>query len=317
MVVCGFWHGKLLLIENMSALIQMFVLFSIVVIGFFSGRIGLIDIEFCRKLSKLIINLTCPCLILSSTMGGVLPDRTLILPLLGISVITYLFLLLLAYSIPRFMSVKSEERGIYSFMLAFGNVGFIGYPVVSGIFGPEAVFYASVLNMINTICVFVWGVRFVAGVQQGVFKWRSLFSPALIATYLSIIIVALGWQAPRMVAEPLILIGAITVPGSLLIIGNSINNIPLHRMVGSPILYFMTFMRLLVFPLLILYVFRFFGFDSLAVDINTMIIAMPVASFGTMFCLRYGKDDTLMTQGTFISTLFSLLSIPFLTMLVD
>lgn len=293
-------------------LIQMIVLFSIVVAGFVSGRFGLMDKDFSRKLSGLIINLTCPCLILSSTMGDTLPDRSLILPLLGISTLTYVLLLVAAKWIPRILPIAITDRGIYSFMIAFGNVGFIGYPVVASMFGHEAIFYASVLNVPNTLCVFIWGAQFVAGDGQGGFKWKRLYSPALIATYLSILIVACEWQTPEFIAQPLTLIGGITVPGALLIIGNSINHIPLHRMVGSKPIYVMAALRLFILPLGILYLFRLLEVNPLVANINTMIIAMPVASFGTMFCLRFGKDDTLMTQGTFITTLLSLGSIPLL-----
>lgn len=35
----------------------------------------------------------------------------------------------------------------------FANVGFIGYPIVSSIFGPKAIFYAALLNMPNTFFI--------------------------------------------------------------------------------------------------------------------------------------------------------------------
>jgi predicted permease len=45
------------------------------------------------------------------------------------------------------------------------------------------------------------------------------------------------------------------------------------------------------------------------------VIAMPVATYGTILCLRHEKDTTLMTEVTFITTLFSMLTIPALTLL--
>jgi hypothetical protein len=53
----------------------------------------------------------------------------------------------------------------------------------------------------------------------------------------------------------------------------------------------------------------------LVVNINTLVIAMPVATYGTILCLRHEKDTTLMTEVTFITTLFSMLTIPALTLL--
>ncbi|MBO7378202.1 MAG: AEC family transporter, partial [Bacteroidales bacterium] len=56
--------------------------------------------------------------------------------------------------------------------------------------------------------------------------------------------------------------------------------------------------------------------NQTSVAINTIIIAMPVASFGTIFCLKYGRDETVMAQGTFLTTLLAMLSIPLIAWMV-
>jgi hypothetical protein len=56
------------------------------------------------------------------------------------------------------------------------------------------------------------------------------------------------------------------------------------------------------------------GFSSLVVNINTVVIAMPVATYGTILCLKYEKDTTMMTEVTFITTLLSMVTIPLLVM---
>ena len=58
------------------------------------------------------------------------------------------------------------------------------------------------------------------------------------------------------------------------------------------------------------------GADHEVAAINAVLVGMPVASFGTMFCMKYGRDETVMTQGTFLSTLLSVASIPLLAMLI-
>ena len=70
----------------------MLTLFALVVVGFVAGKLGYLGGDFDRQLSRLVINITCPALILSSAMTGTLPDRRYILPLLLISTITYLLL---------------------------------------------------------------------------------------------------------------------------------------------------------------------------------------------------------------------------------
>lgn len=169
---------------------QMIILFILVIVGYYLSKKKMMDADFDRKLSRVVINVTCPSLILSSVMGDTLPDKELILPLLVVGFFTYVILIGAGFLLPRYLPVKPSERGIYSFMLAFGNVGFIGYPIVASIFGASAVFYASILNFPSTLLIFVFGTLFISGGEGKMrFDWSTLYCPPMIASYLSILIV--------------------------------------------------------------------------------------------------------------------------------
>ena len=292
-------------------------LLIIVIAGYFSHKRGIINEEFERKLSGFVIKVTCPALLISSTMGDKMPDREHIPMLLLVSLLTYVILIPLAYIQPVLMRVRRALRGMYSFMLTYSNVGFIGYPVVASIFGSDAVFYACILNVFNTITVFIWGVMFISGenLKDG-FRFRLFVSPAMIATYISVIIVVLNLHTPKAIAMPLSILGNMTVPSSLIVIGAALAEIPTRKMVGTPHIFIMCFLKLLVLPLLVYYAMIFIGVDTRISSINMILIAMPVASFGTMFCMQMGKDETTMSQGTFWTTLLSVVSIPLLAMLI-
>lgn len=292
-------------------------LIIIVIAGFVSHKRGIINEEFERKLSGFVIKVTCPALLISSTMGDKMPDREHIPMLLLVSLLTYVILIPLAYVQPVLMRVKRDLRGMYSFMLTYSNVGFIGYPVVASIFGSDAVFYACILNVFNTITVFIWGVMFISGenLKDG-FRFRLFVSPAMIATYISVIIVVLNLHTPKAIAMPLSILGNMTVPSSLIVIGAALAEIPTRKMVGTPHIFMMCFLKLLVLPLLVYYAMIMIGIDTRISSINMILIAMPVASFGTMFCMQMGKDETTMSQGTFWTTLLSVVSIPLLAMFI-
>lgn len=296
---------------------QMIILMILVIAGFISNKCGLMGGDFDRKLSNFIINVSCPCLVLSSVMGSEFPDRGMIAPLLAVGFATYIILFGVCYYLPRLFVRNPDSRGVYSFMLMFANVGFIGYPVVSSIFGPKAVFYAALLNMPNALFIFVVGTVFVLGTGGKIrFDWRTLYCPALIASYIAIIIVAAGWDSvPRIVAEPLCFLGNITVPGALLIIGSSMAHIDRKHILGSRETYIMAAFRLAIIPVSLFGLFYLCGVSNAVNEINAVVIGMPVASYGTMFCLKYNRDDTEMVRGTLITTLLSIITIPLITML--
>ena len=297
----------------------MITLFVIVVVGYAAGKLGYMGGDFDRKLSSLVINWTCPALILSSSMTGDLPDRQYILPLLGISVLTYVVLTALAWGFSRLLTKRIEHRGILSFAMVFGNVGFMGYPVVASIFGHQAVFYAAVLNVVNTFAVFTIGTMMITGGEgsgRERFNKKVLYSTPMLSAYLSMLIVALGIDnIPGYVSQPLTMIGNITVPAALLIIGSSMSQLPLRALLGTPVVYATTLLRLAVLPLGVHFLCRALGFDPFVTNINTVVIAMPVATYGTILCLKYGRDTTLIAELTFITTLLSMLTIPLLVFL--
>jgi len=301
----------------------MLTLFAIVVVGYIAGKLGYMGGTFDKKLSKVVIDITCPALILSSAMTGELPDRRYILPLLGISALTYLLLTSVAFLLPRFLTKKKDDEGVIGFAMMFGNVGFMGYPIVASIFGHEAVFYAAVLNVVNTFTVFTIGTMLVVGKNQSTVEEKEmsrkkmlrkvLYSTPMLSAYLTMLIVALEIKdIPEFISQPLTMIGNITVPAALLIIGSSMSQLPLRALLGNGTIYTTTLMRLAVLPVGIHYLMTLLGFSSFVVGINTVVIAMPVATYGTILCLRHGKDTTLITEVTFITTLLAMISIPLL-----
>ena len=343
----------------------MMTLFAIVIVGFVAGKMGYMGGDFDRRLSNIVIDITCPALILSSTMGGTLPHRDMILPLLLISLLTYVLLAGVAFFLPRYLTHRSEERGIVGFALMFGNVGFIGYPVVASIFGHQAVFYAAVLNVVNTFAVFTVGTMLITkrsskpsrptpspslrgrgadsfaaesskdksiysppsqggagggsvggGSASGFSLGSLLLSTPMLAAYLSILIVALGIDnVPSIISQPLTMIGNITVPAALLIIGSSMSQLSARTMLGNRTVYLTTLFRLCLLPLAIYFLSRLVGFSPLVVSINTVVIAMPVATYGTILCLKHNRDTTLITEVTFITTLLSVVTIPLAALL--
>jgi len=249
----------------------MMTLFAIVIVGYVAGKLEYLGGDFDRQLSRLVINLTCPALILSSAMTGELPDREYILPLLLVSVITYAVLAAVAFLLPRYLTKKKTDEGAVGFALMFGNVGFMGYPVVASIFGHEAVFYAAVLNVVNTFAVFTVGTILITGkqVEGGRFQKKVLYSTPMLSAYLTMLIVALRIEGiPQYVSQPLTMIGNITVPAALLIIGSSMSNLPLRALLGNATVYATTLFRLFLLPIGVYYLCSALGFSSFVVSIT-------------------------------------------------
>lgn len=307
---------------------RMIELFLIIVIGYGVRKANVISTEGRGILTKLVLNVSLPGTILSAVMNASsLPESKELIFIVFVAALSYVVLFAFAFVTPKLLGVKKEQAGIYRFMMAFGNVGFIGFPVIDAIFGSDAVFYTSIFNMPFNLLCFSVGAIFVkqsskeaAGQEREKWdakKWRSiLLTPSMIASVISVTMAFARIGAPEWISSTASMLGAVTTPVALLIIGMALAEMPVKEMFSNTRIYLFSALRLLALPAVTFLVFRLFVTDPLLLGICTVISAMPVATSGTMLCMQYNSDEKLMAQGTFISTLFSILTIPVVAMLV-
>ena len=295
------------------------MIFGIVLVGLFAAKRNLWAGELDRKLSVFIMNISMPALILASVMGKDLAFENSELIALGVvAVVNYVVLIGLAYLIPHLFKVNKARLGICRFMLAFGNVSFIGYPVCDAVFGSKAVFCASVLNIPFNLLVFTIGVSFInGGKAKSAFSPKLILSPCVIASLIAVVIAVARIQMPTPVGQWFHLLGDLTTPCALLIIGSSLSHIPVRDMFGNRFVYSMTVLRLIILPLAVGGVLALMGVNPFVSDVAVVLSAMPVATNGIMLCLQYGKDERVMTQGLFFTTLMSVVTIPLVAYLAS
>lgn len=297
---------------------QMVTLFAIVGVGYGARRLGVMGDSFDRQLSRVIINLSLPAMILGAVLTTEeLPPLQDILLTFGLACASYGIIIAIAYGLTAAMRIHAGNRGVFKFMLCFGNVGFIGFPVLTALFGTEALIYAAVFNLPFNFLIFTIGVIFLAQDNADRAKvklsLRKLVSPAIISCLIAIACTLLGIHGVPVLGDALSTLGSLTTPAALLIIGSSLASLPVRELIGGPRLWVASVFRLLVNPLAIWFVFHFFVEDPLLLAVIVVVSGMPVATNGTMLCYQYGGNSHTMAQGTFVTTVLSLVSIPVLT----
>lgn len=300
----------------LGTFVQMLVLFAVVIVGFCANKCKLMDKELSKRLSALVINVTAPFIILSSAMGDKGIDSHDIVPVVVAGTLMLVFMTLIAIPLIKVLRIETNLKGAYHFMFVFGNINFIGFPVVGALFGEYAIFYASLLSIPFNLMVFLLGVYLITNDKSLLkLRFKTLFSPCLSATYIAIALVLYNIHVYEPIVKTCDLIGQITIPISLLIIGSALADIPIKHMIGKPIMYVVIALKQIVIPCLILLIFLLTPLDRKYADVLMILSAMPIAAYGTMFCLKYGKEHEAETlaQATFLSTLFSLITIPILS----
>lgn len=298
---------------------QMLMIFATILVGFVSAKRGLWPAELNRMLSVFVLDVSCPLLILASVMGpGMTFETSEIVSLIWVSVINYAILIAAAFALTWLWNTGGRrKRGQLRFMSVFGNVTFIGFPVVSAVFGAKAVFYAAVLTIPFNVLIFTVGVSFLTGLTfKQTFSPRLVFSPCVLASLAAMVLALLRVQVPEAIGTWCHLVGDMTIPCALLIIGASLSTVPLRDMAGSTLVYAAACIKLLLMPTLVLFVLRLLGVSNDVAGVAALLSGMPIAANGIMISMKHGLDGRLMAQAIFLTTLMSAASIPLITMLI-
>ena len=292
-----------------DTLSEMLVLLFAILCGFAANRLGILGGEADRNISKLLLRITMPAMILGAVCtGDALPEVSVVLGVLKVAAVFYVLELAFALAAPPLLGGTPGQKGVWRYALVFPNVGFIGYPVAVALFGPEALFYAVILALPFNLLSFTLGPLMLAGAKR--FSLRQMFSPCVAASLLALVLALCRLRPPAMVGEAAEFVGRITVPLSLMFVGSLLAGLPMGRLLSSPRLWILTAVRLLVLPAALCPMLRALGTESMILGIAVTQMAMPAAVNGSLLCMEYGGDAECMAQITFISTLASIVTIP-------
>ena len=288
---------------------EMVVILFAVGIGYLAHRLGYLGGEINQKLSKLILNITTPALILSSMANEEnLPSVGEVLSILFVAVVFYAMEFVFALIVPKLVGGTPKEIGVWRFLLCFPNVGFIGYPLVDAIFGHTGLFYAVILVMPFSLLNYSLGPLMLSGKIR--FHWKQLLSPCILMALLTLILTLAGIHVPPMIGAMAEIVGDVNIPLSLLVLGSMLAGMSARKVLTSVRMWILSAVRLLAMPAALGVVLHLMGTDPLVLGVAVAQMAMPVAVNGTMLCLEFDGDVDAMAQVTFMTTVLSIVTIP-------
>lgn len=293
---------------------KMVVIMFGVAAGFAANRLGYFTKDTDQRLSKLIMNITMPAMILAAVMtGDELPPTETILSGLGVSAIFYGLGFVFMLVVPRFLGGTAGEKGVWGFSFLFPNLSFIGYPVITALLGKEALLFAVILVLPNTLLSYTIGATLLGG---GKFNWKVLVSPAMICAVLSLVISLLRLETPALLGEMLDMVGSVTIPLSLMVLGSLLSGMHAKDVFSNPRMWVTAVLRLTVMPVVIFLLLRPLHLNELVLGVAVLETGMPVAVTGTMLSMEYGGDTDCMARMIFLTTVLSMVTIPLVAMLL-
>lgn len=300
------------------ALNQILVLFLLTGVGFFCRRAGILNQNSVSSLSKFLLNICIPAMIIYSMQ---IPFSQSIAEKSGMLIFAALCYYVIAFAVcfvtPYILRCKKEEYGVFRFMTMFSNSMFMGFPILSMFFGPEAIFYAAIFNIPFTLLTYSVGIWILRSGEGGIsFSWKLLLNAAFLSTFVGILFFVTSFSIPDPFYGALGLLSDITTPMSLVVTGGFLASLETKAIFSNVRQYFAAGIRLLIIPALTFAVCSLFITDPLILGITVVTAGMPAAVNTVILAEEHDARPDIAAQGVFISTLLCLLTIPLLAVFI-
>ncbi|KOA21483.1 putative transporter YfdV [Clostridium homopropionicum DSM 5847] len=295
--------------EKSSIMNQVIILFLIVGVGYYSRKRNIINDEINKGLTKLLLEVTMPLMIVASFDYSFSKElmKNIIYMLLYSSLIHGALILI---SRILYNKYSKEKKDILRFATVFSNCGFMGFPVVGSIFGKIGILYASIFNIPYNILSWTFGIMLYTENKDSKNLKKVLLNPGIIAVIIGIILFIFSIKIPQTIYSTIKLVGDITTPLSMIIVGVMIAEVDFKKIFKKSSLYYIAFVRLILVPILTFAILKIIRVEELLIDVAIVIEAMPAAAVTAIFAEAYSKEPELASEIVFFTTFLSVVSIP-------
>lgn len=264
------------------ALNQILVLFLLTGVGFFCRRAGILNQNSVSSLSKFLLNICIPAMIIYSMQ---IPFSQSIAEKSGMLIFAALYYYVIAFAVcfvtPYILRCKKEEYGVFRFMTMFSNSMFMGFPILSMLFGQEAIFYAAIFNIPFTLLTYSVGIWLLRSGEGGVsFSWKLLLNAAFLSTFIGILFFVTSFSIPDPFYGALGLLSDVTTPLFLVVTGGFLASLETKAIFSNVRQYFAAGIRLLIIPAITFAVCSLFITDP-------MILGIAVVTAGNAGGCKY------------------------------
>lgn len=304
---------------------QLLIFAILIVIGVLAYWRKIVTAEMKNSLARIVIDVTLPFLIFS-TFTNMEYEPKLIRNALLIFVLAFVNLFVL-YSVgklsARILGLKGSQEIVHSLHTMLGNIVFLAFPLLDALFpNGLGVFYGAVYQLASNFVTFTFGVyKLSAGTQKS--GWKSLINVNTIALALGAIVMLVGFSLPSVVRVSFESLGKCTSPLSMVYIGAMLASMNIRRAILQKSIYILSFNKLLFVPLILAFAYRF-GLSLMGIDIAKeaffvimLQAAMPSQTIVVVLAHRYNSDHELAGANLFVTTLFSIATLPIVYFLLE
>lgn len=300
----------------MNLILVVLPVFIILAVGFIGQRV--LDLEI-KSISTAALYLMLPFLAFQTFYENELNISYLYIVLF--CVLLLFGLIVVSFIAGRFTNVPHTKTSAFVLAGAFMNSGNYGVPVILFAFGERGFQYAVIMMVIQSLLMNTVGLYFAAKGSKngGTFKdslAKVLKMPVLYGLVAGLVLQVSSLPVPDFVYRAIDLIASASIPTITLVLGMQLAGIS-KKNVKMKELSAVLVIRMVASPLIAYAITILLSLDSLLSSVLIVLAAMPTAANTTMFAVQFDTEPDLVSFSTLVTTSVSIVSVPFMLMLLS
>lgn len=285
-------------------------------IGFLCVKTGYITEEQKNALSKIIVRVTLPLLIVTSLTNQQLNHEMLInsIQVLLISLAVIAALYSAGAAISKIAKMEKPKAVMHTCMTAFGNVVFMAYPLISALYGSEGLLYAAVYALANDMFLWTLGVYRLNSINEKetsvTGNLKRLLTPGTAAFTTAFVMMIFGLKFTGVIGDVFTGIGSVTTYMSMLFIGGTLASVNFKKIYRRVWLFALTAVKMIAVPAALALILGMFNLDDTVRAVIILQSAMPASTVLAVLGTEYGGDTIYCAEGVFITHLLGLVLLP-------
>lgn len=297
---------------------QILMILLYIGIGFILRRSKLLPDTTSKSLSLLETFVFLPALIFNNLSTNVRIEKITTYSVMVTSGAIFLCaVLLVALIFTKIFSAgrPAEEYGTYMYMFAFANYGYVGYPVIEGVFGSGMLTSMILFAVPFTFAIYTYGAILLS--NDGKSKKLTIppkMIPILCALALGVIVGLTGIKLPTVVTGMTGALKGCMSPVAMIMTGFVLGSLNFKEIFTSARAYAVSIVRLVVIPLVftgaLLLLGTFINIPGEIMIIALFIASMPIGLNAVIFVEASGRDSTENARTCLISYILALVTVP-------
>lgn len=295
---------------------QLYVVFFemavVLLIGFSLGKKKVIDDRGRKVLNDLLLKAVLPFSIISSSQYEFSVDMMRSIGAVALGSGLYYLLTLVVLRIVIFRTkIADAERRVFITTSVFANTGFVGMPIMYSLFGNPGLLLAAIYNLVYNVFFYTYGVHLLSGRKPSVSEYLN---PVSIASVFAIVLFVVPWRAPGSVVNAIDLVGNMTFPLSMIIMGSTLSTIDVKKLFTDVKSYLICILRLILFPALmtgaLILIKNHVPVQPATLITLIIMTALPSGTMSVIYSERYDCAPKFCARTVSLTLLFMVITLP-------